>query len=211
MRINLIRIQEQRHQGAVTRRFVWIVLPLTLLAAALLTGALSFTYHVMARTAIKQMQNRLRELAPAVDRIRATEQVIQRNSRTITALHRWKQTRPVLNTALAVFSEQTPLCIQIQRLSFISSPDKLAPDPLAFWDQSLDIQGCVLHEKPEEIAVAFQQALMASEPIHRLAPSLKLLSFTRMPLENKPADREIELADFLISGNNLSVKTVPEP
>lgn len=175
---------------------------------SLIYGGVWLSRQSAERTAAREMQAHLRTLTPRVNRVLALEKATQSNQSLVAALHQWRRTRPVLYPALLELVELTPNVIQLRNFTFISAPDKLSTDPRTPWDRSLDIQGSAAHQKPEEIIAVFCRELSDADNIRRLSPSLRLLSFSRTSPDVQTNEMEIELADFLISGNNLSVKRI---
>lgn len=195
------------------------VLPRTTLilavsAVIILAFALSI-HRLQARLArqatIRQYQQRLEKWAPTLHRITAKDQALRHNRQTAEALARWKQESPRLQKPLQLIAQETPECIQLQRLTFISAPDKFPTSPLSPWDQSLDIQGLVIHPEAEILVLRFQQALSALRPISRLAPNLKLISFTRPETAPELQTNTTPQAGFLLSGNSFEQKQSTGP
>ena len=177
-----------------------------ILLFALFLGMRHFRDHLITQTATKRYQERLGKWAPTLRRINAKDQALRHNRLTAEALGRWERELPLLHEPLRLIALETPDCIQLHRVSYISSPDKFPASPLTPWDRSLDIQGAAIHPEAEIILIQYQRTLIDTPAITRLAPNLKLVAFNHPETAPEVNTNPVQQAGFLLSGNNYEQK-----
>lgn len=150
-------------------------------------------------------------MSPALHRLNACKGALEHNRRTLNALENWKKERPHLAQPLRLIALETPDFIQLRRLNYISSPDKLPTGPHTPWDQSFDLQGLIQHPEAELMIIRYRQNLIRADAVRRLTPTLRLLSFTRPEDAAAAQTNTTEPISFLLSGNNFETKHTPAP
>lgn len=196
-RVNLLKKSEQRHQGAVSHRFIFsvsIIAPI--LFVALFSGIKLAQYNTV-KSELRSSQSEWASLEPRYQLHQEEVRSLSACRRSLELLNGWKESEVSLSRLLAEIQGGVPPTIQLQRLSIRSTPKTSVYRQVSDFelDYTLSMQGLSQGERAEDAVIGLRRELMATELLGGTFKTIRLASMRKLA---GGADRNAR--DFKIEG-----------
>lgn len=180
-RVNLLKKNEQRYQGAVSRRFVLVcVVVVPILFITTLSG-IKLIQYTSVQSSLKSNRELWASLEPRLKSYMAERKSLSENQRAMELIEGWKDTQLPLSNLLSEIQDSVPANVQLTRVSIRNESGKSVYDkPTDFSKEySLAIQGVAQGERAEEVVIALLKDLLKTEHMGATFESAKLGSMRK--------------------------------
>jgi hypothetical protein len=194
-RVNLLKKNEQRYQGAVSRRFMFVSIVVTpILFIAIISGVKLIQYS-SARSDLKASQGLWTDLQPRLSLHKDQKNSLKDNQQVLELLDSWQASQVAMDLLLTEVQTVVPNNIQLRRLSVrgdvktsvYEDPQKLG---LSY---NLMIQGYSQGQYAEDAVIELRKNLLSREYLNSTFDSVKLASMRKRAGLNGQNMREFSL------------------
>ena len=194
-RVNLLKKDEQRYQGAVSQRFILVTMVVApILFIAILSGIKLIQYGGV-QSNLKSSREIWMNLEPRLERFKVQQQQLNDNKKVLDIIQAWKDSQISVDGLLLDIQQAIPSQIQLTRVS-IHSDIKTSVYHNASelgLDYRLTLQGVSQGEQAEDEVISLRKDLLKKEHISVAFESLKLASMRKRDGQNGESFREFSL------------------
>ena len=187
-RVNLLKKNEQRYQGVVSRRFMLISVVVTpVLFIAILSGV-KLIQFTGVQSSLKSSREIWEDLNPRLSLYKDEQRGLNANRDAMTLIDGWKSTQISPSGLMSEIQSEVPLNIQITRLSIRSDPKVSVYDDIEDFsmDYKLVLQGVSQGDLAENAVIGLRKSLLKTELMRNTFESVKLVSMRkRMGLDGQ--------------------------
>ena len=201
--VNLLRKNEQRHQGAVSQKFIVssaIIVPLLLIAVL---GGINLIQYRGIKSSLLTNRAIWKEMEPRLAIYKNENKGLAVNRTALGLFGGWEKSQPAFVKLLNDIQETVPAAIQFKRLSVRSKPSPAmytAPEDMEL-TFDLVIEGQSQGERAENQVIDLRRELLNCAQIAATFDSLKLASMR----QSRRADGE-SIREFRIEGETVVVE-----
>lgn len=197
-RVNLLKKSEQRHQGAVSRRFVLVSIVATpILLIAVLSG-IKLVQYAGVQSELKASREIWKTLEPKLALFTEEKRGLTANRQLLSLLEAWQTSQLPVIELMDGIQDCVPDNIQFTRLSLRSdlkrSNYRTAGDMAL--DYILSIEGVSQGDRAESDVIGLQRDLMASEVVESSFDTIKLTA-----MRKRQNAKELTLREFRLEGS----------
>jgi len=194
-RVNLLKKNEQRYQGAVGRRFLLMVIVVTPVLLITLLSAVKLAQFTAVQSSLKSNHAIWENLSPRLEQYKKEQQVLAANKRVLELIAGWKQTQVPTSELLTEIQTTIPSSVQLTRLSIQSQQGKMIYDkPSDFIrDYRLTLQGVAYGERAEDVVLDLRKGLLTTERMGAIFESITLGSMHKKVEKDGEVLREFSL------------------
>jgi hypothetical protein len=200
-RVNLLRKNEQRYQGAVSRRFILVSAVVTpILMIAVLSGIKLVQYNGV-QADLERSQEIWKSLEPKLDLYTEESRSLRTNKKVIELLEGWRGSRLSFADMLDEIQEVVPENIQFTRFlmkSNIAGDSYQTPDAMK-QIFTLQIDGSALGERAEESVWRFHKDLLVIKKIEEMFETVELAD-----IRKRSSSDGKSISEFRILGSNAA-------
>ena len=117
IRVNLLKKSEQRYQGPVSRRFLWVSGIATPILALALLSTIKLLQHKAILEELEMKRYEWTEIKPKLDRSAQMTQTLQNNRKILTLLENWEQSRIPIVELMSEIQDIVPMNMQFTRIT----------------------------------------------------------------------------------------------
>lgn len=180
-RVNLLKKDERRYQGAVSRSFILVCGIGTPILLIFLIIGLCFVQKFSIESQLKSSQALWDNLEPSLKAHNLGNQGLTTNKKVLDLFNGWESSQTSFVNLLSDLQDSVPGSIQFNRLSVRTGESKAiykTPAELEM-DYTLTLEGIALGAQAEKQVIAFQKDLLACEQVGSTFESLKLDSMRK--------------------------------
>jgi hypothetical protein len=180
-RVNLLKKSEQRHQGAVSRRFLLVSIVVTPILLIAIISGVKLIQYTGVQSNLRSSREIWSDLKPRLSLYQDEQKGLNANLKALQLIDGWKNTHVLQSRLLAEIQGVVPHNIQLQRLSIQSKQRAsvyLKPEDCAL-DYSLLVQGLSLGDRAEDAVINLRRDLMTTERMRATFESVKLASMRK--------------------------------
>jgi len=197
-RVNLLKKSEQRHQGAVSRRFVLVSIVATpILLIAVLSG-IKLVQYAGVQSDLKASREIWRKMEPRLASFKMEKKGLTDNSQLLSLFEAWKASQVPVIQLLDGIQDSVPDNIQFTRLSLRSdlkqSVYKTADDMALNYTFSID--GLTQGDRAESDVIRLQRDLLACEVVASTFDTIKLTS-----MRKRKSGQQLTMLEFRLEGS----------
>jgi hypothetical protein len=195
LRVNLLRKGEQRHQGAVSRRFLFVSIVVTpILLIALLSGVKLIQYNGV-QDELKASRAIWADLEPRLELFKKQQRGLAVNRQVIDLINGWQDSQVAMEGLLMDIQQTVPRQVQLSRLSIrtdIKTSVYHGTDGMDM-DFRLILQGVSEGAQAEDAVILLRKDLLEKEQLSTIFTSVKLASMRKRDGRGKENMREFSL------------------
>ncbi|VGO14950.1 hypothetical protein PDESU_03530 [Pontiella desulfatans] len=202
-RVNLLTKSEQRHQGAISRRFLTISLVVTPIMLIAVLSGIKLVQYTGVKSVLESSRTVWANLEPKLELFKEEKRGLATNRQMIKLFDGWNGAQGSFVKLLEDIQETVPENIQFVRMSVRGTQaDSVfaAPEDMAM-DYKLVIEGISQGEHAENDVIQLRKELLACEQVGSTFNSLKLASLRK---RNSPTGQN--LREFRLEGEVEDVK-----
>ncbi len=193
--VNLLKKNEQRHQGPIGRKFMFISVVVVVIFLGVIGGGIKLIQYKRMQSDISSRREVWATLEPRLALYTDEKKGLLMNRSALKLFEGWKESQPAFVKLLNDVQQTVPAQIQFTRFSVRSTPALAryaAPTdmPLTF---SLMIEGRSQGEQAENYVINLRKDLLACEQIRATFDSLKLASM-------RQGNEEENIREFKLEG-----------
>lgn len=203
--INLLKKTERRYQGAVSRRFIFVIAVVApILLIALLSGIKLIQYSSV-QSSLSLSREVWKEIEPRLVLFEAEKKGLLTNRDVLKLFDGWQHTQTSFVSILDEIQDKVPEQIQFRRLSLRSNPSASSYTSaeemkLIF---NLTVDGSSSGEHAENNVISFRRDLLNSERTGSVFDSIKLASMRKRQSVTGVNVREFKLEGITAKGGDL--------
>jgi len=198
-RVNLLKKNEQRYQGAISRRFLLMVIVVTPVLLITLLSAIKLAQFTAVQSSLKANHAIWDTLSPRLKQYKKEQKALAANKRALELITGWKKTQVPTSELLTEIQTTIPASVQLARLSIQNQQEKMIYDKPADFTRNyrLTLQGVAYGERAEDVVLDLRKSLLATERMGMIFESITLGSM------RKRAGKEGEvLREFSLTGTS---------
>ena len=197
-RVNLIRKNERRYQGAVSRKFLFISLVLTpVLLIAILSGVKLIQY-TSVRKELEASNALWLDQKPRLDLFYAEQNRVKENETMLAMLDAWEASQLQVVELFQDIQDEVPMTVQLTRASLKGDVKREIFTEAAQLkiDFGLSLQGLSHGEAAEATVIELRKGLLGTDTLADVFHSVKLASMRK----RKSKDGE-NIREFTFEGS----------
>jgi hypothetical protein len=199
--VNLLRKNEQRYQGAVSRRFTLISAVVTpILMIAVLSGVKLVQYNGV-QADLERSQEIWKNLEPRLALYTEESRGLKTNKKVIELLEGWRESRLSFSDMLGEIQEVVPRNIQFTRFLMkanIAGDRYQAPEAMR-QIFTMQIDGNALGERAEESVWRFHKDLLVIKKVEEMFETVELAD-----IRKRSSSDGTNVSEFRILGSNAA-------
>jgi hypothetical protein len=199
--VNLLRKNEQRYQGAVSRRFTLISAVVTpILMIAVLSGVKLVQYNGV-QADLERSQEIWKNLEPRLALYTEESRGLKTNKKVIELLEGWRESRRSFSDMLGEIQEVVPRNIQFTRFLMkanIAGDRYQAPEAMR-QIFTMQIDGNALGERAEESVWRFHKDLLVIKKVEEMFETVELAD-----IRKRSSSDGTNVSEFRILGSNAA-------
>ena len=201
-RVNLLKKSEQRYQGVVGRRFVWVSLVVTPILFITLLSGIKLVQYASAQSSLKSNREIWKNLEPRLERYKEERSSLAVNQQAMELIQSWKGTQVAVSGLLTEIQASVPANVQLTRLSIQHELGKTVyAKPTDFsHEYSFTVQGTAQGERAEDVVIALLKDLLKTEHMGDTFKSIKLGSMRKRTGKDGHAMQEFRLVGSSAAG-----------
>jgi hypothetical protein len=196
-RVNLLNKGEQRHQGAVSRRFVFIGIVVTPILLIALLSSVKLIQYTGVQAELKSSREIWENIEPRLELYKAERRGLASNKQAMELINGWTNAQVSFVGLLEDIQGRVPHEIQFSRLSIRSEVDKSlhqnAEDVLL--DYQLLIEGVSQGNLAEDEVIRLRKVLLESPQVAASFDSINLAS-----MRKRQGQEGVTLREFKLEG-----------
>ena len=194
-RVNLLKKDEQRYQGAVSQRFILVsMVVIPILFIAVLSGVKLIQYGSV-QSDLASNREIWKNLEPRLESFKVQQRQLNDNRKVLGIIQGWKDSQIPMDSLLLDIQQAVPEEIQITRVSIRSEVKSSVyhnEDELDL-DYRLTVQGISQGDHAEDEVISLRKSLLKKKYISEAFESLKLASMRKRDGRNGESFREFSL------------------
>ena len=194
-RVNLLKKDEQRYQGAVSQRFILVsMVVIPVLFIAILSGVKLLQYGSV-QSNLKSSREIWVSLEPRLERFKVQQRQLNDNRKILEIIQGWKDSQIPMDGLLLNIQQAIPGEIQLTRVSIRSEVKTSVYNNVGELDLDyhLTVQGVSQGDRAEDEVIDLRKSLLKEEQIAATFTSLKLASMRKRDGQNGESFREFSL------------------
>lgn len=194
-RVNLLKKSEQRYQGVVSRRFLWVsIVVIPILFITLLSG-IKLVQYASAQSSLKSNREIWKNLEPRLERYKEERSSLVANQQALDLIEGWQGTQVTISELLTEIQTSVPVNVQLTRLSIQHDLGKsIYSKPTDFsQDYTFTVQGTAHGERAEAVVITLLKDLLKTEHMGATFKSIKLGSMRKRTGKDGQAIQEFRL------------------
>ena len=201
-RINLLKKNEQRHQGAISRKFILMAAVVAPILVMSIVSGIKVIQYSGVQSDLRQSREIWSDLEPRLELFKEENRGLVLNQKALDLFDGWQASQASFSKLLTDLQETVPETIQFTRLSVKSDLTKSvyasAKDmQLSF---SLSIAGNATGEEADNHVINLRRDLLDCEQIGSTFDSIKLASLRKRTDAEGDAIRVFELVGEAMEG-----------
>ncbi len=201
-RVNLLKKEERRYQGAVSQRFILVSMVVTpILFIAVLSG-IKLVQYGGVQLNLRSSREVWEKLEPRLEKFKIQQQQLNDNRKVIDIIQGWKASQISVDGLLSDIQHSIPRQIQLTRVSIRSDSKNSVyknADELAL-DFRLTLQGVSQGAHAEDDVISLRKDLLKSKHLSSAFESVKLSSMRKRDGQNGENFREFSLEGLNAQG-----------
>lgn len=198
-RVNLLKKSEQRYQGAVSRRFMWVCAVVApLLVIAVISGIKLVQYNGIRSELVSSSQI-WASLEPRLALHQEETKSLAANKKILALLDGWQESRVPMVDLMEEIQQSVPRNMQFARLALKGDSTKSTyetPEQMAV-GLRMEIDGLIQGDLAEEDVKVFREKMMGEKSVSSMFKSIPLLDMRR-----SSRSEDITVREFKIAGTN---------
>lgn len=198
-RVNLLKKSEQRYQGAVSRRFMWVCAVVApLLVIAVISGIKLVQYNGIRSELVSSSQI-WASLEPRLALHQEESKSLAANKKILALLDGWQESRVPMVDLMEEIQQSVPRNMQFSRLALKGDSTKSTyetPEQMAV-GLRMEIDGLIQGDLAEEDVKVFREKMMGEKSVSSMFKSIPLLDMRR-----SSRSEDITVREFKIAGTN---------
>lgn len=180
-RVNLLKKEEQRYQGAVSQRFILInlvVLPVLIIA---ILSAVKLIQYSSLQSDLKYSREMWVTLEPRLERYKEQQRQLNENKQVISILQGWQSSQTSIEGFLLDIQQSVPEEIQLSRISIRSEMANSVFHKVEDTDLNyhLTLQGVSQGDQAENQVINLRRDLLKKVNLSATFKSVKLTSMRK--------------------------------
>jgi len=197
-RVNLLKKSEQRHQGAVSRRFVLVSIVATPILVIAVMSGIKLVQYAGVQSDLKASREIWRTLEPKLALFNEEKQGLTEHRQLLALFEAWQTSQVPVIELMNGIQDSVPENIQFARLSLRSeikrSLYKTAADMAL--DYKLSIEGMSQGDRAESDVIRLQRDLLACEVVESSFDTIKLTA-----MRKRQNVKELTMREFRLEGS----------
>lgn len=198
-RVNLLKKNEQRYQGAVSRRFIMVSLVITPIVLVAVLSTVKLVQYTGIQAQLKASRAIWADLEPRVELYKSEQSGLTANRKIMDVLDSWKRAQGSFALLLDEIRDDVPENIQISHLSIrgtLASSLYAEPEDAAI-NYSMSIEGVSQGDLAEKQVIRLQKDLLDSKHVSSAFATLKLASMRKNSRRG-----DVKIREFRLEGEN---------
>ena len=198
-RVNLLKKNEQRYQGAVSRRFIMVSLVITPIVLVAVLSTVKLVQYTGIQAQLKASRAIWADLEPRVELYKSEQSGLTANRKIMDVLDSWKRAQGSFALLLDEIRDDVPENIQISHLSIrgtLASSLYAEPEDAAI-NYSMSIEGISQGDLAEKQVIRLQKDLLDSKHVSSAFATLKLASMRKNSRRG-----DVKIREFRLEGEN---------
>lgn len=198
-RVNLLKKNEQRYQGAVSRRFIMVSLVITPIVLVAVLSTVKLVQYTGIQAQLKASRAIWVDLEPRVELYKSEQSGLTANRKIMDVLDSWKRAQGSFALLLDEIRDDVPENIQISHLSIrgtLASSLYAEPEDAAI-NYSMSIEGVSQGDLAEKQVIRLQKDLLDSKHVSSAFATLKLASMRKNSRRG-----DVKIREFRLEGEN---------
>jgi hypothetical protein len=194
-RVNLLKKNEQRYQGAVSSRVIYMgIIAVPILVVAIL-GGVTLIQHRRVQSNLKESRATWTDTEPRLKRFEADHKRLTDNRQALELLEGWRSSRTPIAGLLSDLQDTVSPNIQIIRLSIQTVGAARSAKTAGELDTSykLLVEGLSQGDLAEDEVIRLRKDLLASREISSVFESINLASMRKRKGQGGSSIREFKL------------------
>ena len=180
-RVNLLKKDEQRYQGAVSQRFIlvsMVVIPVLFIAVL---SSVKLIQYGSVQSDLKSSREIWTNLEPRLESFKIQQRQLNDNRKVFGIIQGWKDSQIPMDSLLLDIQQAVPGEIQITRVSIRSEVKSSVyhNEGELSLDYRLTVQGVSQGDHAEDEVILLRKSLLKKEHISAAFESLKLASMRK--------------------------------
>lgn len=202
-RINLLKKNELRHQGAVSHRFLVVAAIAAPILVASIVGGIMILQYSGIQSDLVQSAGIWKDLEPKVEMLKLEKRGLTMNEQALRLFDGWRDSQASFVKLLDDIQATVPQNIQFTRLSVKSEniPTTYESAEKMALTYSLSIEGSAQGEEAENEVIELRRDLLACEQIGATFDSIKLASLRKRTGSTGDSIREFKLVGETEAGD----------
>lgn len=201
-RVNLLKKNEQRYQGVVSQRFLFIASVLVPVVIVVLAVVIQQSKYREVKKSLEASRASWQQLEPKLTEYRKEKGGLQGNQELLNLLEAWDKSRPALFELMDDLQGVVPWKVQLKRLTLRSrfgsaiakTPADLKPSVL------LVVEGVSQGDRAENEVIQLRKDLLGCARVSDVFDSVKLASMRRSRGDSGIDQREFRLEGEVLEG-----------
>ncbi len=194
-RVNLLKKEERRYQGAVSQRFILMGLVITPIIFITILSGIKLVQYGEIQSNLKSSRSIWANLEPRVERFKIQQRQLKDNRKVIDFIEAWTNSQVSMDGLLLDIQQTIPRQIQLTHISIRSQIETAKfhnTDELKL-DYRLILQGISQGNLAEDEVISLRGDLLKKECLSGVFESVKLASMSKRDGENGEKFREFRL------------------
>lgn len=198
-RVNLLNKNEQRYQGAVSRRFMLVSLVITPIMLVAVLSSIKLIQYSGVKSQLTSSEEIWEDLEPRLALYKAENQGLVANKKVMDLFDSWKESQGSFVQLLEEMQETVPENVQFSRLSIRGSQVSAAyANPVdTTINYELVIEGISQGERAENQVIDFRKELLTGERMASTFSDIKLSS-----LRKRSGKEGMNMREFQLKGES---------
>lgn len=180
-RVNLLKKEEQRYQGAVSQRFILVnlvVLPILVIA---ILSAVKLIQYSSLQSDLKYSREIWATLGSRLERYKEQQRQLNENKQVIDIFQGWQSSQTSMDELLLEIQQSVPLEIQLSRISIRSEEANSVfyKDEDTDLNYHLTLQGVSQGDQAENQVINLRRDLLKKTSLSTIFKSVKLTSMRK--------------------------------
>ncbi len=180
-RVNLMKKSEQRYQGVVSMRFIYIgVIVTPVLFIAILSG-IKLAQHREVQSELQASRALWADVGPRFKLFKAEQRSLSSNRKVLKLMEGWTNSQVSFVGMLTDIQETVPQNIQFTRLSIRAQAEASVytdPEKISM-DYTLLVGGVSQGQRAEDEVISLRKDLLGTEAVSSVFESIKLASMRK--------------------------------
>jgi hypothetical protein len=201
IRVNLLKKNEQRYQGVVSRRFILVSIVVTPILFIAIISGVKLIQYTGVQSNLRSSRDIWSDLKPRLALYKDEQRGLNANRQVLKLMDGWKDTQVRQSQLLAEIQDAVPHNIQLKRLSIRSEQKAsvyITPEDFTR-DYKLLVQGLSLGDRAEDAVIGLRKDLMTTDHMRSTFESVKLSSMMRKQVGGEGQN----VRDFRLEGSAL--------
>jgi hypothetical protein len=201
-RVNLLKKNEQRYQGAVSRRFMLVSIVVTPILFIAVISGVKLIQYTGVQANLRSSSEIWSDLKPRLSLYQDEQRGLNANLQALKLIDGWKNTQILQSRLLTEIQGSVPQNIQLKRLSIrseLKTSVYFTPEECAL-DYKLVVQGVSLGDRAEDSVIGLRKDLMTTELMKATFESVKLASMRKQVAADGQSMRDFKLEGSALDG-----------